>query len=87
MMKMKMNKNSQWVCPKCGSDGGVVDIEDTSFGDGDVSIDCACEECGYTWIEYLKTIYDGYSDEEGEYDKDGECIVNYNSEEDEDEDS
>lgn len=36
-----------------------------------------CNDCHHQWREYFKITYDGFSDETGEYDSDGECVVEY----------
>ena len=71
-------KNEECICPKCKSDDTVVD-------DFDFDYNCMvrkmyCEACGHSWREYFAIAYDGYSDDEGEYDANGVMLESYKEE-------
>lgn len=71
-------KNEECICPKCKSYETVVD-------DWDFDYNCMvhhmyCEKCGHSWREYFAIAYDGYSDEEGEYDANGVMLESYEEE-------
>lgn len=60
-------------CPKCGEDINTQceDIEYDLLGDL-IYRKMYCRKCEHTWREYFKITYDGYSDESGIYNADGE---------------
>lgn len=66
--------------PKCG--GSDCEYCDDDFEDCCLIRKMACNDCDHQWKEYFKVIYDGFSDETGEYDADGKCIVEYEVNED-----
>lgn len=68
---MVMKKNEMCVCPKCGREGRMEDC--------DMDIDCLsmeyyCMDCGESWWEYAKLIYDGYVQNGVVYDVNGEEV-------------
>lgn len=66
-------KNESCVCPQCNS-GEYVERYDTEF-DVDLMINkMYCTKCNNSWREYYILQYDGYSDESGEYDANGNDI-------------
>lgn len=60
-------KTEMGVCPKCES----VDVEyiDLDYEGEYIVHNCECMNCHFTFREYEKTIYDGYSydGEDGKY--------------------
>ena len=68
---MTSKKNEMCVCPKCGRDGRMEDYE--------IDIDCLamkyyCVDCGESWWEYAKLVYDGYAQNGVVYDVNGEEV-------------
>lgn len=76
-------KKEEWKCPKCGSDD--CEMYDYDFDWGLFVKKMSCYTCGHTWREYFITRYDGYTDETGEYNEDGDRIESYLNEDNESE--
>lgn len=73
---MKNNKHGEGTCPKCGSDN--VEYYDSEYwGEELINYVCCCD-CDFTFKEFSKVVYDGYSYE----DENGE-IHEFSSEDDE----
>lgn len=70
-----MTKKERFVCPKCGSD--AVEIYDQEVVDNCLRFDCQCCECGKTWHEYFKLIYDGYCCDSKVYDANGNLEIDF----------
>lgn len=73
-------KTEECVCPRCKQDHSVVD--DWDFDGNSMMRKMYCEDCGYVWREYFVIVYDGYTDDTGEYDSNGVMLESYTNEED-----
>lgn len=62
-------KDTPWICPNCGGDRCLNPY--TDYDDNYVIKKMFCGRCRYDWREYFYLTYDGYSDDTGEYEKDG----------------
>lgn len=80
-----MKKNKAYICPKCECNEEEKLFYDYDLG-FDIAIDknneqynyisahCTCTGCGHRWVEFFRLVFDGYSSNDVEYDKDGESI-------------
>lgn len=64
-----MVKNDYWTCPHCGSEH--TECYDDDYEDNLIIRKMSCLTCDHEWKEYFVMVYDGYSDETGEFDADG----------------
>lgn len=62
---MKLDRNK---CHKCG---GEVKILLTDSIDDEFYQKCQCEKCNAIWINFFLSMFNGYSDLNDIYDKDG----------------
>lgn len=62
-----MVKTGIGTCPKCGSDN--IDYYDHDHDFDTLVHYCECQDCHLRFLEFEKTIYDGYAydGEDGEY--------------------
>lgn len=79
-----MNKKTMLgICPKCGSHN--VDYTDSEWNDDIVEYKVNCLNCGCSFSEYERLVYDGYGimHTDGhtrtyiEYDKNGDEVARY----------
>jgi transposase-like protein len=62
-------KEFERECPNCGSFNSTV--QDVESGYCSTFFDYYCNDCGATWTEQCRHVYDGYKYEDEWYDKEG----------------
>ena len=58
------------ICPNCGAVDEFV-ILDYQRLDIDLDVEFKCQKCQYTWVNTYGLYYLGYSDQNGNFDRDG----------------